>query len=252
MNKSFYVALTSLLLACATGVEDERLDTDEDDESCVIADEALEAVGLAVDASGFPSTGDDGGGAPSTRTVQADCTVDSVVASTTSLVLGLTCSDETTIDVPVSVNLSGLPADFEVAIAPATTVRLDHYWQSDGHHISSGQWLVLHDSSGAELLLTAIDHSGVSATSDHLAPLALDIDQSPCKSPCAQDGPDCTEPHRVGVRVTGADEEATVVDGSRQVLESGGQAYDILVARALRWTCLNCSSDYVVVIGARP
>jgi hypothetical protein len=243
------------LSACSTVVEEgaDRQGPTNGPQVCAAPDAAL-ATSFSVTAAAWTIEGEEEapGGAPRTQQIRAACSVTSVASDAGGARISLSCSEGALVDQPVEVELSNLPSDFQIPIDSGSSVTLDYYWQSAGHHISSGHWLVLHDDSGSELLLSAIDHDTVSSAGDAIAPFDLDVDDSVCSPPCPANAFDCYEPTRVGVVVQGAgDERSVVADGTRARVELGKKSFDVVVSTAERYSCLNCSPIYTVLIGAR-
>lgn len=248
-------AFVSFIAACNTSIVErdgvDNPDGEPQGETCVAAEVGLD-FGFSVNAAAWVVDGeDDFSGVPATQRVSATCTVSSSTPNGLEAEISLSCSEETLIDEEISIQLTDLPADFDVPLVAGADVQLDYYWQSDGHHISSGKWLVVHDASGTQLLLSAIAYSGVTTVGEEMSPLSLDVDDTICAAPCSDDY-SCSDPHRVAVSVASLGGERVVVaDGTRAELEAGDHAYDIVVSEAHRYTCLNCSSRYAVLIGAR-
>ena len=244
-------ALLPFVFACNSSVEGGETPPTE---TCVDVD-ANVSVSFIVGAGAWPLEGGDDpvGGAPQTRTVLSACTVASIVTSAGGAAIDLLCNDADVTDATMKIALDSLPADFELALSDGMPLQVAYYWQSDGHHISSGEWLVIHDDSGSDVLLSAIDHSGVVYVGEQIAPLSLDTDDASCANPCEDNDASCAEPQRLGVVVEALGGERTVVlDGNRGALETSEQSFDIMVGRAHGYTCLNCSHRFAVLIAAAP
>ena len=48
------------------------------------------------------------------------------------------------------------------------------------------------------------------------------------------------------------DSEIRLLDGSRGTLDGNATSYDIVVAKAEAWSCLNCGDRFEVLIAAKP
>ena len=250
--------IASTAFACTTTVEretpkDKPVPTDPQEIApiCSLPDESLE-FGIAVVAEAWPrEAGDDFGPAPA-RDVVATCVTTSVERMGSDATIALSCSDELRTDEDVVVQLSNLPTDFEVPLAAELPIQLEYHWTDWGHHQRMTEWLAIHDEAGEQLLLSTIDMGGVSYVGDRIASLDLEVDDTVCAAPC-EDIEFCSDGHRVAVVVdpAGSGERVTIVDGSRQSVVTTDGTYDVVVSAAQRFQCLNCSSNFSVLIGAQ-
>lgn len=221
--------------------------TGEPSEACQAPDPAAKAS-VSLDFGEWPLVPD---AYPEQRRAAADCTVQSASSVAGEIDLALLCSEGELVDMPIGVHVSG-PADFGVDIIKDDKVKLDAYWQADGHHILTGHWFALHDTQG-ELLLAGLDYDSAGAPQDALAPLtALTLD-SVCEPACEDGGTECDLEwdgvERLAVGFAHKDGPSVdVLDESRAQLISGGRRYDIVVAQAENWFCLNCGSLHTWIV----
>ncbi len=248
------LALIALPAACSSGVSIDGVDGDggsggpnqgpQQEETCVAAEAGL-ALAFSVSTSDWDVEGEANMGEPQTLTIEAaQCVVDSVSGDGASI--ALTCSDDQVQDGQITISMSAVPDGYVSALSVGAAVQLDHRWRGDGHHVSSGHWLVIQNDE--RVLMAVVDYDGLSSASDAIASLSLSTDDSLCEAPCTADSPDCFEGTRMGIRVQASDAHAVVLDGTRGSLESGDTTYDIFVPSAQQLTCLNCSDDYVLLI----
>jgi hypothetical protein len=181
----------------------------------------------------------------------ADCTVQSAAGNAGVIDIALLCSEGELVDMPVTLHVEG-PADFGVDIVKDDKVKLDAYWQADGHHIISGHWFALHDTNG-ELLLAGLDYDSAGAPQDALAPLTVLTVDGACEPTCEDGGTECDLQfdgvERLAVGFTHKDGPSVeLLDESRGQLISNGRRYDIVVAQAEQWFCLNCGSLHTWLI----
>lgn len=219
------------------------------EDACTAPDPAARASAW-LDLGQWPVSGAPDMGEPQTAKLAADCAVQSVTTEGSETILVLTCTEGQVIDQTVRLGFTA-PADFGVDLAGATDVRLDAYWQGDGHHVGSGEWFVVHDAGSGDLLLAGLDHDSATSPSEVLAPLTVDYVDDVCPATCGdcldQDG---TE--RIALAFTHADGSLALVDQQRGQLEAGGRVYDIILSEAVDNYCLNCWSDYVWLLAGAP
>ncbi len=195
---------------------------------------------------------DDASGAQS-RDVAATCSVTSADAGQGTIDIVLSCSDDTHTDAAVSLALSGVPDGFPLALQAGGEVALDYHYSTPGHHVGGSEWAVLRDGVQGDLLL-AVSRGSI-YFGGGLPGITLDIDETVCEAPCAEDDLDCAEAWRVGVSAEGGDGQRVVVlDRARGELATDGGVYDIVVSRAERWVCLNCgdATDMLIAPKTRP
>ena len=221
--------------------------TDTAGEACEAPDPAIQAS-VSVDLGQWPLVVD---AYPDQIHVDADCTVQSATGDGGTIDLALLCTEGPLVDVPTGIVVDG-PDDFVVDLVAGDAVKLDAYWQADGHHIFAGHWFTLHDEGGA-LLLAGLDLDAATASNDRLAPLTVDVAKDvcapTCESNCDVDPPDTVE--RLALDFThqgGA--TARVLDEGRAELIEGGLRFDIVVERAKLWSCLNCGAHHIWILRA--
>lgn len=184
---------------------------------------------------------------PEQKHVDAACTVQSATSVGGVIDIALLCTEGELVDMPIGLRVEG-PADFAVDLVADDAVALAAYWQADGHHIFTGHWFTLH-GAGGELLLAGLDYDAGAAPSDDLAPLKVtpvgDLCEPDCEGGCdpLSDGVE-----RVGLAFSHPDASVEILDGARAQLIAGGRRYDIVVAEAEYWYCLNCGSQYTWIL----
>ena len=183
--------------------------------------------------------------------VSTSCVVDALEGEGSTLTIELTCVGEDFEDAPMVVRLNALPASWQVDLAVGEQLQVDHHWHGSGHHQIEGAWLTML-RPGGELVLAATKNGGVSWMAERINHLAIEVDDGVCVSPCDEVGGYCEEPWRLGISVQSADGALMVVDGGRGTLPSLGRDYDVTVANAERYTCLNCPTLFSVAIAAMP
>lgn len=215
--------------------------TGEPSEACEAPDPAARAS-VSIDFGQWPLVPD---GYPDQIRAAADCSVQSASSVAGVIDIALLCSEGELVDMPVGLHVTG-PANFGVDLIADDKVELDAYWQADGHHIFTGHWFALHDMNG-ELLLAGLDYDSASAPKDALAPLTVLTVEGACEPECEGGGTDCdldwngVERLAVGfAHEDGASVE--VLDEGRGQLIANGRRYDIVVAQAERWFCINCGT----------
>jgi hypothetical protein len=221
--------------------------TGEPSEACVAPDPAAKAS-VSLDLGEWPLVPD---AYPEQIRAAADCTVQSATSVAGDIAIALLCSEGELVDMPVGLHVTG-PADFGVDFVKDDKVKLDAYWQADGHHIISGHWFALHDTNG-ELLLAGLDYDSAGAPQDALAPLTVLTLDSVCEPACESGGVDCDLEwdgvERLAVGFAHKDGPSVdVIDESRAQLISNGRRYDIVVAQAEHWYCLNCGSLHTWIV----
>lgn len=221
--------------------------TGEPSEACQAPDPAAKAS-VAINFGQWPQVPDS---YPEQIRAAADCTVQSASSVAGAIDIDLLCSEGELVDMPVSLHVTG-PADFGVDIIADDKVKLDAYWQADGHHIFSGHWFALHDMNG-ELLLAGLDYDSAGAPQEALAPLTAVTVDGVCAPECDGGGQDCdlewNGVERLAVGFSLADGASVeVLDESRAQLISNGRRYDIVVAQAEYWFCLNCGSLHTWIV----
>lgn len=212
------------------------------DDACVAPDPAASAA-VGIDFGQWPMEFE-------SLTIAAECTVESATNQAGAIAIGLRCSEGAQVDVAIGLSLTA-PADFAFQLDVGAQVQLQAYWQADGHHIGTGEWFVLHDAAGAELLLAGLALDSATAANDALGVLAIGAVADVCAPTCGEecfDTMDGTE--RLALAFTHDDGPSlTLVDQGRGSLSAGGRTFDVVLDAAVANYCLNCWSDYVWIIG---
>ncbi|MBK8261040.1 MAG: hypothetical protein IPK80_06840 [Nannocystis sp.] len=185
-----------------------------------------------------------------TLKIEAQCTIEALSPGAGALDVALRCTEGDKIDLPIMLSLSDLPGDFAHTLEQDAAVRLQYRWRSEGHHIEPGHWFILHDAAMEHLHMIGVDYD--SPGGGTTTPLTLSADASLCANPCGDEPLDCVDTHRVSVRVSGGGESVTVLDSHRDALLANGVTYDVIVPKATRRYCLNCSDSYRLLVSAAP
>ncbi|MEM6788605.1 MAG: hypothetical protein AAF715_13885 [Myxococcota bacterium] len=257
-------ALISLILVSLTGCSTEVVVSSDEDDAAAdgtpeptpnddptqfaceapVPEAAFEAT---IDTSAWTAEApDDPEFDPSTLTIESTCTVSAVGSSNQGrdFDLALDCEN----DQPLSVRLRGLPQGLVVDLEAAQQVRVDYRWNSDAHHLSEAEWLLI--QADDRVLLGVLDGNGVGGMGDEIVPFGLAVDDSICASPC--DGGDsiCSDGHRLAVALADAPEAdgRYVLDGNMGTLAD----HRFVVARAEGFSCINCESTFRILIVAEP
>jgi hypothetical protein len=183
-----------------------------------------------------------------TLEIEAQCTIEALSPGASALDVALRCTEGDKIDLPITLSLSDLPGDFAHTLEQDAAVHLQYRWRSEGHHIEPGHWFILHDAAMEHLHMIGVDYD--SPGGGTTTPLTLSADASLCANPCGDEPIDCVDTHRVSVRVSGGGESVAVLDGHRDALLANGVTYEVIVPKATRRYCLNCSDSYRLLVSA--
>ncbi|MCA9661237.1 MAG: hypothetical protein KC486_23055 [Myxococcales bacterium] len=234
---------------------DTDTDGDTDGDQCPDEDAAA-AASFTIDFGEWtvedPGTGD---GSPATLDVVATCTVAAFASAAGDIALALDCADQGGGTATIAIDVS-TPADLQVALAVDDVVELDARWVGVGHHIVGGDWFAIHDAGGEHLLLAGLRYESYSSAAERFTPLSVDDVDDACPSPCP-DGV-CGDlgdsaPQRQALRFTHSDgAEVVITDRGRGLVSGGGWDYDVVVDTARQYFCINCFSEYEIVIGGAP
>ena len=242
-------ALAFSLFACNQSVFDgnEGID-DGTGPLCAAAQSDIKAR-FSVDASAFREADSDDD--PAWQWVEATCTVDERATSGSSVNLQLRCNGSGKTDVPVGLSFTRLSSE-PLAIEQVAKLHLRYSSWGYGHHQVPGQWLALEDSTNGRPLLAAVNANTLRDVSEALVALDLDSSPSACGDPCPTMASGCDEEERLNVQLKvpgGA--EAALLDSSKETVTLDGQLFDASIEKATYRSCLNCGSEFVLVIAAR-
>ncbi|MEZ4385534.1 MAG: hypothetical protein R3A79_29725 [Nannocystaceae bacterium] len=243
--------------AAATDSDGET-DTDTDGETdgdvCPAEDESL-TVSFSVDYGAWTVIDEgDGNGGGASLDVAATCTVASFIPFAGELDVILDCTDLGGSEATIAI-AAVAPADLHVTLPVGETVLLDAGWHGVGHHVSGGEWFAIHDAAREHLLFAGISYDSYSAAAANFDPLSVDTVDGVCPSPCPDNlcDPNDSAPERLTFRFTHSEgAEVVITDAGRGLLSGGARDYDIVLHRARQYYCLNCSSDYKLLIGSAP
>lgn len=232
---------TSAATEPTTGDATDTTDTTTGGDACTEPDPVAKAS-VSFDFGAWPVAG----GEPNTVEIAADCAVESATTVDGATSINLICTEGQVVDQPIHLGITA-PDDFTVDLTGVTDVRLDAYWQSDGHHIGTGHWFVLHDAADGALLLAGLDHDSAASPNPALAPLTVTRLEDVCPATCG-DCLDADGTERISLSFAHDDGSLALVDQQRGQLVADGRSYDIILSEAVFHYCLNCWGTYVWVL----
>jgi hypothetical protein len=198
---------------------------------------------VAVEFGDWPS--DMGTSSEEKHISAGDCTVESATSLSGVIDIALRCSEGELVDRPIALHVTG-PATFNVDLVAGEVVKLAALWRGDGIDIVGGSWLILRGANDL-LLFAGLDLDTADKPQASLTPLTIVVDEDACEPTC-ENG--CTVPEwdtveRQGLVFTHESGPGVeLVDESRGELLAGGELYDIVVAHAEVWSCINCGPRY--------
>lgn len=252
---ALWSALVVLLAGCGSAVSlEDPDDTGSEQLGLCTPPDPTVTFDMTVEATAWLSepTDDPLGEQPTTIEMSTSCVVGALEGATDALTIRLDCVGDDFEDAPVVVRLKELPESWAIDLAEEEQLQVDYSWHSSGHHQIEGAWLTMVRPGGA-LVLAATKNGSVKWMDGHINHLAIEVDDGICPSPCEDANSSfCEEPWRLGLSIESQGGSLTVLDGGRGTVPSMGRDYDVTVATAERYTCLNCPTLFSVVIAARP